>query len=79
MALGSGLSRIQDLDQQLDELERELKMRRRMYPRWVADGKMAQATADRQIRLMEGAKETVRLARVDAMMRGPSGQRISDS
>lgn len=33
--------------------ERELKFRRRAYPRFVADGRMNQAKADRQIALME--------------------------
>ena len=35
------------------ELERELTMRRRLYPRWVANGKMKQEAADRRIRVME--------------------------
>ena len=33
--------------------EREVKMRRRVYPRWVAQGRMTQAEADHQIRVME--------------------------
>lgn len=33
--------------------ERELKFRRRVYPRWIAAGKMTQKEADRQIALME--------------------------
>ena len=33
--------------------EREVKQRRYVYPRRVADGKMTQALADRQIALME--------------------------
>lgn len=35
------------------ELERELGYRRRLYPRWVADGKMSQAAADTQIAVLE--------------------------
>ena len=34
-------------------IERELKMRRRVYPRWVENGKMTQADADREIAVME--------------------------
>jgi hypothetical protein len=34
-------------------LKRELGMRRRVYPRWVAQGKMSQAEMDREIRVME--------------------------
>lgn len=32
---------------------RELNMRRRVYPRWVESGKMTQAKADHEIRVME--------------------------
>jgi hypothetical protein len=34
-------------------IERELKMRRRVYPRWVENEKMTQAQADREIATME--------------------------
>ncbi len=34
-------------------IERELKMRRRVYPRWVEAGKMSQAHADKEIATME--------------------------
>jgi hypothetical protein len=34
-------------------IERELKMRRRVYPRWVSTGKMSQPQANREIALME--------------------------
>ena len=34
-------------------LERELRMRRRVYPRWVQAGKLSQAEADREITVME--------------------------
>lgn len=71
-------SRTAQLDQQLNEVERELGMRRRNYPKWVASGQMKQDQADRQIKLMEGVKETVRLARVDSMMRGMTGQRLDE-
>lgn len=33
--------------------EREVRMRRRVYPRWVAQGRMTHAEADHQIRVME--------------------------
>lgn len=32
--------------------EREAKMRRRVYPRWVEQKKMTQAEADREIAIM---------------------------
>ncbi|WP_439137522.1 hypothetical protein [Roseicyclus sp.] len=33
--------------------ERELKFRRRVYPRWIENGKMTQKEADKQIALMQ--------------------------
>lgn len=33
--------------------EREVKQRRRVYPRWVEDGRMTQAFANEQIAMME--------------------------
>lgn len=32
---------------------RELEMRKRAYPRWVTQGRMTQAEADREIALMD--------------------------
>jgi hypothetical protein len=32
---------------------RELKMRRRVYKRWVAEGRMSEAEAEREIALMQ--------------------------
>lgn len=40
-------------DQKRACIERELKMRRRVYPRWVADNRMTQAKADEEIAVME--------------------------
>lgn len=40
-------------DQKRACLERELKMRRRVYPRWVQDGRMSQAKADEEIAVMK--------------------------
>lgn len=72
------LTRTQKLDKQMDEVDRELAMRRRMYPQWVVKGTMRQEQADYQLKLLEEVKETVRQARVDSMMRGINGQRIDD-
>lgn len=60
-------------DQQLAELDRELAMRRNVYPKWVRDGRMKEATADRQIAALEAARETVRQARQAEVMRGMDG------
>jgi hypothetical protein len=40
----------------LRAVERELRMRRRVYPRWVEAGKMKLDHADREILLMEAIK-----------------------
>lgn len=34
---------------QLDELKRELKMRQRVYPRWVREGRMTQEQLDHRV------------------------------
>lgn len=36
----------------LDEVEREVFMRRRVYPRQVAEGRMSQSDADRRIDML---------------------------
>lgn len=41
-------------------VERELTLRRRNYPRWVAGAVITQAQADREIRAMQAVLETVR-------------------
>lgn len=47
------------LDDEIEELSREGKMRRRVYPRFVLNGKMTQAKADRQIAVLESAVESL--------------------
>jgi len=39
---------------------REVKMRERVYPRWVAAGKMTQANADAQLEAMKAIAETLK-------------------
>ncbi|BEV44373.1 hypothetical protein [Afipia carboxidovorans] len=39
-------------DEKAAEAERELRMRKQVYPRRVADGRMTQADADRKIAIM---------------------------
>lgn len=43
-------------------IEREIKMRRRVYPRWVSDGRMTQAKADDEIKTMEAIADDYRKA-----------------
>lgn len=45
---------------QIKEVEREIAQRERVYPRWVADGRMPQATANRQIATMRAVLATLK-------------------
>lgn len=40
-------------DQKRAAIEREIKMRRRVYPRWVENGRMTVEQADHEIAVME--------------------------
>lgn len=40
-------------------VKRELAMRRRVYPRWIADNRMSQAKADKEITAMEAVVATL--------------------
>lgn len=47
------------LDDQIACVDREIRMRRRVYPRQVSAGRMSQQTADREIALMSAVLETL--------------------
>lgn len=47
------------LPEQLECVRRELKLRRRVYPRLVAAGKMTQEFAHLQIELMQAVEQTL--------------------
>lgn len=47
------------LDAQVAEVEREIKLRQRVYPRWIDLGKISQAAADRQIEVMRAVAESL--------------------
>lgn len=40
-------------EDKLHEIERELRMRRRVFPRWVADNRMSKEAADRRMKVLE--------------------------
>lgn len=42
-----------DAQEKLKVLRRELALRRSLYPRWIKDGRIDQAKADREIEVME--------------------------
>ena len=48
------------LDRQIQCAERELRMRRSVYPRHVRDSRMPQAKADSEIAAMQAIVETLR-------------------
>jgi hypothetical protein len=48
------------IKEQIAEVARELAIRRAVYPKWVASGKLKQAACDQQITRMEAALETLK-------------------
>lgn len=48
------------LERQIEAVDREVKMRRHVYARRVAEGKMTQAKADTEIAVMEAVEATLR-------------------
>jgi len=48
------------LARQIEAVEREVAMRRRVYPRRVADGRMTQRQADTETAAMEAVLATLR-------------------
>ena len=48
------------IDDEIQELEREIVLRKRVYPRWVAAGRLTQGKADRQIAVLKSAAERLR-------------------
>lgn len=47
------------LQEQIAAVEREIKLRRRVYPRHITGGRMTQDFADKQIVLMEAVLESL--------------------
>lgn len=48
------------LDRQIACVQREISMRRKVYPRWVQCGRMKQDQATREIAAMEAVLETLK-------------------
>lgn len=53
------MSKAVPLSDQIASVEREIAMRERVYPRFVADGKMPAAKADRELRAMRAVLDTL--------------------
>lgn len=47
------------ITEQIKGVRREIDYRKRLYPKWVADGRMKQKEADYQIELMEYVVNTL--------------------
>ena len=52
-----------DISEQIKCIEREIEMRKRVYPRLIINGKMTQGQADRELNLMKHIYQT--LVRID--------------
>ena len=48
------------ITEQIAAVEREIKMRHRVYPRWIESDRMTQKQADYEIACMESVLETLR-------------------
>jgi hypothetical protein len=51
------------LETQIKCVEREVAMREKVYPRWVANGKMTDGFADSQIKIMKDVVESLKRLR----------------
>ncbi|MBV7408721.1 hypothetical protein [Maritimibacter sp. DP1N21-5] len=60
-------------EQKLAAIEREIIMRRRVYPRRVQDGRMTQAEADRELAIMKDIARDC-AAQGDLFEKGNGGQ-----
>lgn len=56
------------------ELEREIKVRKGVYPHWIAKGKISKANADRRIQILE-----VMLEDYNARLRREAGPRPGEA
>jgi hypothetical protein len=53
------------IEEQIAEVERELELRRRNYPRWVEAKKMSQNASDLHMRRMAGVLNTLRMVKAE--------------
>ena len=55
------------LNQQIEEVDREIELRRRVYPGQVASGKMRQSVANYHLERMLAVKETLERIKGEAL------------
>ena len=53
------------ISMQIQEVQREIAMRERVYPAWVGKGKMKQSTADQHMNLMRAVLRTLEQVKAD--------------
>jgi hypothetical protein len=61
------------LERQIACLRREVGLRKRVYPRWIQNGRMTQEQADSQIEAMEAAQATLERVRDEEKARVTPG------
>jgi hypothetical protein len=65
------------LDQQIEAVAREIGMRARVYPRWVASNKMSQAKADHEQAAMRAVLATLQECKRRASLPDPLGEALN--
>jgi hypothetical protein len=48
------------IEDQIKAVEREISMRRRVYPKWIISGRMSQEKAVKEVKAMEAVLETLK-------------------
>lgn len=49
------------LQEQLEEVNREIEMRKRIYPKWIREQKITPERADSKMRAIKAVAETLRI------------------
>ena len=66
------------LDEQIDEAQRELALRRQCYPQWVKSGKLDAGDAYYQLQAMEAIVKTLQRLEVEQRQLSLFGTRVVD-
>lgn len=62
-----------NIERQLACVQRELKMREQVYPRWVREGKMTQRQMDQELEDMRAVEATLQSIREQGDLFGGTG------
>lgn len=54
---------MKNLTEQITAVEREIAMRKRVYPRWIESERMTQSKADHEIECMEAVLRTLQVVK----------------